>query len=412
LSQASALPVRFAWATADLSAHAGVDYLRSSGNGLILPGQSAISLPVAALATVSSGSSANFLLQVSAVGNATLASNAAVGTILPGLALQSSVFFAAPADAIADTVAHYDVPVRLDAAAPRDVAVRFSVGGTMSPASFTVGPGTLAIPAGATSGTLGIDLARDNLYKDPKTIIIGMVAAANAGVGSPPAFTLTVNDSHAPPSISVNDASAPLGAPLAFAVVLAQPSGKDVQFTYSTNAGNTSPSLFQATYGSLTIPAGSVSAAVTVPTIDDGLYVGSDAISLDVLSATNATIVKGSATGTIVGQGPLPIAQFTQPSGSVPRNIGQASATVRLSRASHEALSIPFTVGGSAAIGVDHNLAPGTLSIAPGAASASITFNIFDNGSGNASGRTIVIALGAPNGAALGAPSAYTLTIQ
>ncbi len=106
-----------------------------------------------------------------------------------------------------------------------------------------------------------------------------------------------------------------------------------------------------------------------------------------------------------------PTASFGAASRRVAENIGQVSLEVRLSRSATQDVSVPFTVGGTASAGTDYNLASGALTIAAGELSADIDLTIIDD-TLDEPDETVIVTMGAPINAALGAQSVQTITIQ
>ena len=123
------------------------------------------------------------------------------------------------------------------------------------------------------------------------------------------------------PTVSISNGSATEGSALAFTVSLSASSSSSVTVKLSTANGTAvAPADYTAQSGvTVTLPAGSTSAAVNVPTVNDTTYEGNKTFTATISSPTNATL--GTATGT----GPL--------------NGVRAGAARRLSRSS--SLSLP-----------------------------------------------------------------------
>jgi hypothetical protein len=118
------------------------------------------------------------------------------------------------------------------------------------------------------------------------------------------------------------------------------------------------------------------------------------------------------ATGTITeNPGPPPTVQFGAASESVNETAGTFSIPVTLSAVSGVAVSVPFTLGGTAVAGIDYSgVTASPLMIAAGQTSARITGKLMDDGAPDAV-KTLRLQLGAPTNAALGARTTNTLTI-
>src|SRR5207248_9820013 len=73
---------------------------------------------------------------------------------------------------------------------------------------------------------------------------------------------------------------------------------------------------------------------------------------------------------------------------------------------------VPFTLGGTAIAGVDYSgMTPSSALFAPGQTSVNITGTLLDDGQFDVVSHTLIVTLGAPIHAALGALSQFTLNI-
>jgi hypothetical protein len=137
--------------------------------------------------------------------------------------------------------------------------------------------------------------------------------------------------------------------------------------------------------------------------------------TVTVLLNTPVRILGNLATGTILeNNGPQPTVQFGAASESVSESAGTFSIPVTLSAVSAAAVSVPFTLGGTAVTGTDYNgVTASPLIIAAGQLSGTITGAIVDDGLyGGSTNETLIATLGAPAGAIIGSPATNTLTIN
>ena len=106
----------------------------------------------------------------------------------------------------------------------------------------------------------------------------------------------------------------------------------------------------------------------------------------------------------------LPTAAFASAAQTVQENAGTVSISVVLSQASSSAVSIPFTLGGTALAGADYQIPASPLTIPAGQTSGTIDIVLAADGLAEPA-ETIIVVLGTPTGAALGATTTHTLTI-
>ncbi len=109
----------------------------------------------------------------------------------------------------------------------------------------------------------------------------------------------------------------------------------------------------------------------------------------------------------------LPTLAFDLSTQTVSESAGLVTVGIGLSEAASQSINLPFTVSGSATgAGTDHDLAgAGNLVINAGSTTASLTFNIVNDTSVEAS-ETVVISLQTPTGATLDALTTHTVTIS
>ena len=136
----------------------------------------------------------------------------------------------------------------------------------------------------------------------------------NAELGDDTALALIL-DADSRPTVSVADAPARAeGSTASFAVSLSRSSARAATVAYATRADPTAPSEtgaavgldYTATSGTLTIPARSTAATVTVPLLDDSFDEHTETFWLRLSSPTGATVLDGTAVGTINDNDPLP----------------------------------------------------------------------------------------------------------
>ncbi|HTG01734.1 MAG TPA: Calx-beta domain-containing protein [Nitrospirota bacterium] len=116
-------------------------------------------------------------------------------------------------------------------------------------------------------------------------------------------------------------------------------------------------------------------------------------------------------TGTIVNALPMPVVEFTAPSGNVNENAGTIAIEVKLSTASAKDVIIPFSVGGTARDQYNYKvITPSPLIIRAGAVTGYIHLITVDNAVKEQE-KTVVFTLEPPSGAKLGSRNDHTLTI-
>src|SRR5205085_1834719 len=139
-------------------------------------------------------------------------------------------------------------------------------GTAAAPGDYTSTSGSVSIPANATTGTLTVPIVGDTLLENNETFVVNLSTATNGTITDNQAAGTITNDD-APPVVSVADASKGEGnsatSPMLFTVSLSGPSGVDASVSYATSNGTASaPGDYVTSSGSVTIPAGSLTATI------------------------------------------------------------------------------------------------------------------------------------------------------
>lgn len=176
-----------------------------------------------------------------------------------------------------------------------------------------------------------------------------------------------------------------------FTISMDKPTDRAVTVDYTTRNGSaTAPSDYETTGGTATIRAGQTRTTVSVPVSGDTVVEQDETFTVDLSKPQNATVDKGSATGTITDDDEAP----TPPGGdsnsvtvddiSVPEgNLGTSDATFTVSM--EQPQSGPTEVSwatnsatGTASVGSEYDAQSGTVTIPQGQTTA--TFDVAVNG--------------------------------
>ncbi len=168
-----------------------------------------------------------------------------------------------------------------------------------------------------------------------------------------------------------------------FTVTLSQACQGDVKVDYTTADGTAlSGSDYQATVGTLTIPAGQLSGTIRVPVFGDTIEEADETFLVNLANPVNAIIRDAQGQGTIVNdeQPRLTIDDVVVQEG----NAGSSDAvfTVTLSRANPQAaVQVDFaTSDGTATAGSDYTAVAGTMAIPAGQLTGTIRVPILGDG--------------------------------
>ncbi len=350
--------------------------------------------------------------------------NAALGDITSDtvtIDAQPTVSLADVTQMVNENGGTFSVTVNLSATSSHATTVPFTLGGTatggVNYSGVTASP--IVIPAGQTSATITGTLLDDGLY-DPTnaTLMVTLGTPTNAALGAITSDTVTIVESDPEPTVSLATATQTVnenGGAFSVTVNLSAASGVDttVPFTLGGTAA-TGVNYSAVTASPIVIPAGQTSATITGTLLDDGLYMPTDATLIVTLDTpTNATLgTTTSDTLTIVESDPEPTVSLATATQTVNENGGTFSVTVNLSAASGVDTTVPFTLGGSAASGVNYSAVTASPIVIPaGQTSATITGTLLDDGLYMPTNATLIVTLDTPTNATLGTTTSDTLTI-
>ncbi|WP_395688382.1 Calx-beta domain-containing protein, partial [Caenimonas koreensis] len=147
----------------------------------------------------------------------------------------------------------------------------------------TLDGGLLTVPAGVTSFTISIPTVQDTVFENSETLHVSV--GGLVGVG-------TILDDEAPPVIaSITDSTVPEGNSLVHTVTLTGAAEAATTYSFSIAGITASPADIGAPVfsdgvtlsgGVLTVPAGVTSFTVSIPTVDDTVFEGTETLDVTV----------------------------------------------------------------------------------------------------------------------------------
>lgn len=415
LDRASALPASAVFSVAG-SASNPADHSATNGTISIPAGATSqqITFSVVDDALFENAETVSFML-ASPVG-AILGANASHVVTINDNDVAPIVRFATGSQTVQESIGTATIQVQLDKASAKTTTVAYSVAGTATnPGDHNLAAGTISLPAGVTSSNISIAIVSDAVSEANETVIVSLSTPANATLGTPISHTLTITDTVATPTIQWmlgSSSAAENAGTVTVTAALNAPSASSVTLPFSVSGSAATPADFSLASGSITIAAGATSGNASISIVDDALDENDETVVLTMGTPTGATLGTTRVhTLTIADNDLAPAAQFAlSTTETVAESVGTTTASVNLSAVSAKAISIPFTVSGTATSPADHSLVAGSISIPAGSLSANISISIVDDTLVEPS-ETIIITLGAPTNATLGAATSITKTI-
>jgi hypothetical protein len=295
---------------------------------------------------------------------------------------------------------------------------------TISPTSLTFQPNASAL----NPQTVTVGAVDDNLFEGTHTSTITLTAESSDGPFSNPSIpsvTATITDNEATAGLSIADASAAEPASgtstIAFTVTLSPPSASTVTVQYATASGMATGGAscggtgvdFVNTSGSLSFSSGETSKTVPVTICPDTLAEGSEAFTLTLSNASNSSIARATATGTIQDDDVGGAVQLSAATYSAGENDGTLTVTFQRVTGVASSVAVQYaTSDGTAKAGQDYTAASGTLTFGAGESVKTISIPILPD-SLDEPAETFTISLSnVTGGAALGTPATATVTIN
>jgi ELWxxDGT repeat protein len=305
LSAPSTEPISVRYSTANGTAVAGIDYTATAGTLMFEPGQTSQTISVPILGDRLGEPDETFVVNLDSPINATIFDEQGLGTIRDdeprirvsdvmakeGNAGQRSFAFTV------DLSVAYDVSVTVDWTTANGTATAGS--------DYVAASGTLTVPVGATTGTIGVVVFGDLLFEPDETFEVrlanpggGAVVADGTGVGT------IVNDDDMP-RMNINDVSKLEGRNgytlFVFTVTLSAPSTAPVTVRFATADGTArAGSDYEAASGTLTFAPGETTKTVTIRVKGDRTREADETFTVNLSGATNALLVDGTGLGTVL----------------------------------------------------------------------------------------------------------------
>lgn len=294
------------------------------------------------------------------------------------------------------------------------LTVTYTTGGTAIPGvDFTAPSGTVTIPAGASSAIVAVSPVWDHLYDGNQTLVLTLTGGSQYDVGSPSSASATIVDQDVP-TVTIT-ASIPTVSETAssfgqFTVTHSGVTALPVTVGYTVGGTATGGVDFTSLTNTVTIPAGSSSATIPVFPIEDST--ADDAESVIVTLTASSLYALGSpssATVTIYETGtPTLTIVATAPFATEGGAAGQF--TVYRTKMATEALTVGYSVGGTATSGVHFAQLAGSVTLPAGATSANIAVQPVEN-SIQEGAKTVVLTLLPGQPYLVGSPDTATVTI-
>lgn len=309
-----------------------------------------------------------------------------------------------------------DVTLQLSAPLTEPTTVEVALGGTATLGTdYTTSALPVVFPGGTTSRVVTVTTDDDGSYEPNETVELTLGAIDNAVAGAQALHTLTIRDDDAPPQVLFRSLGATLseaGPALVVDVDLSEASGYPVSVVV-TPSGSASDGVDYTWPGSpLVVPIGASSASFLVTPVNDADVEGTEFAAFTLSAPTNAQLGPRTVHAvTLLDDESVPNVEFAASASSHGEGAGVALIEVVLTHAPATAVSVPFTLGGTATTPDDYSTSASPVVFGVGETSRMIEVTLVDDSTPEST-ETVEVLLGAPTGAYQGGATLHTLSIQ
>jgi hypothetical protein len=261
--------------------------------------------------------------------------------------------------------------------------VSLSYSGTATNVTDYTAPASVTLPAGSSSTTFTITPVDDSLIENMETIIATIATnAAYLRDGTAQSVTSVLNDDDMPTvTISATDsaASETNSDKGVFTITRSGQPTTALVVDYALNGRAIHGTDYRRLDGRATIPAGSTSTTVEIVPFDDTLDEGTQDVIIQLRTALNY-VVGGTGTATVIiadNDASQVYVELNNGVGVEPASGSQNGPVFQISRpASGTAITVNYTITGTATSGADFSTLPGTVSFGTGSTSQLVTVSM------------------------------------
>ncbi len=295
------------------------------------------------------------------------------------------------------------------------VSVVFNVEGTASNGDdYTISSSPLEFSAGSSRADIVVYVTNDSVVETDETVIVTMGTLTNAQQGSPSKQTVTITPN---PTVFFTLASQSvhenvLKADIEVQLLPAQPGDVSVAFSLAGTATQGKDYTLE-TNSPLVFSAGQTKGTISLILELDELDEADETVQVTLSSPSGGAVLGTPKVHllTLIDDNPQPFVYFSSSDQSVDENAGNVNVLVQLSAASSLPVTVPLSLGGSAAKGSDYIFNQTSVVIPAGITSTLLTLQVIDDILPETF-ETIVLAMETPTNAVVGTPGTHAITIN
>ncbi len=293
---------------------------------------------------------------------------------------------------------------------------------------FIVFTRQVTIPAGSVRGNVSFSIIDNLNFKGSRSFSLVLGTPSNgATLSGINRLTVTINENDSAPTIqfenslvSRNETSGALEIPVSLSSLIT--SKVDISASIGSDASGTvflgdaiRDSDFSVVNASASILAGSARGILRINLLNDALNEDTESVVAALNSGTapgvTIRVVGRSRTEVdILDDDPNVTIQWSNSSQTVDESAGKALLLASINQAAGKNVHVPFTLSGTAELGVHHDLTPREIIIPKGETQVTLEIPLVADSTAEAD-KTLIITLEKDGNALLGSNSTHTLTI-
>ncbi|MFH1146669.1 MAG: Calx-beta domain-containing protein [Pseudomonadota bacterium] len=302
-----------------------------------------------------------------------------------------------------------------------DLSVTYKVAGTATAGTdYTELTGSVTIPAKKTEAVFTVTPLHDVDSEANETVVATLTVSAAYAIGAPSSGMVVIKDNDLPVvTVKATDpeAAEPFRGPVntgKFTVYRTGITATAVTVTYKVAGTATAGTDYAELVGSVVIPPRKTDAIIVVTPLNDLDCEGNETVVLTLTVAEGYTVgTPSSDTVTIIDNDiPTVTVAATDPEASEPRvgplNTGKFTVT---RNTTGPAMTVNYTVAGSAAAGADYTELAGSVTIPAGKSEISVTVSPLADTEVEGD-ETVILNLSAGGGYVVGKPGSATVVIK
>ena len=243
-------------------------------------------------------------------------------------------------------------------------------------------PGMLTIPAGSAVGTVVITPIEDNIGEPSQTAVLEIRGGLGYAIGTSASATVTIADNSDLPYVSIAVTAGPAvesGTTGTFRVTTTGTGTGNITVLYTVSGTATNGTDYNPLSGTLTM-AKNTTANITITPIQDLLVEGYETITITLNSDPTYSLALDASATMNLQDDDAPVVNvsgtddvFTETTGSL------AKFWISRTGATTAALTVNYTIDGTATAGFDYTAPSGTVTIPAGAVGAYVDVSLLDD---------------------------------